>query len=226
MRILLCIFLSIFTLNVNAHESIENVVTVNGQGSIMQSPDVLRFTIVIQDKGQNSQSLSRNVNKKVDQIIDMLTDNDVKEKDIEAMSIDFRPWYERERQTSVQKGFVFTRNINVTLRDFERYPSILQQLFAMNTTRIEGFRYEINDPENAYRQALSRAMKDAHNRAKQLVASTNRKLGDVVNIVESTSYRPLGAASSRSNVAFSESSQYLPGSNTITASVKVSFSIN
>lgn len=208
---------------IDAHESNKNTITVNGQGSIAQPPDLLKFTIAVEQRGLDSKSLSRAVNKNVGKILDMLTDNGVQEKDIQAMAVNLYPWYERELQNNVQKGFVFSRNINVTLRDFTHYPSILESLLEMDATRIEGFRYELEDQQSAYLLALKLAMRDAKKRAKELMTTTQKELGEVINITEASSYRAL-AQSSR-NMAFSESTQYMPGTNAITARLAVTFQI-
>ncbi|GAB5382292.1 MAG: hypothetical protein Alis3KO_37510 [Aliiglaciecola sp.] len=226
MRILIIVVTFVALISaVHAHESTSNTISVNGQGNVEQIPDILKFTISVQEKGVDSTMLSRAVNNTVNQILHMLTNNEVLEKDIQAMSISLHPWYEREGQNSVQKGFVFSRNINVTLRNFSRYPQILEQLFKLDASRVEGFRYEVEDQQSAYLNALKLAMKDAKTRAKELMTMSNKKLGDIANIVEVTNYRPLAQSSSRSSMVFAESSQYLPGSNVISASVTVTFNI-
>lgn len=212
---------------VHAHESRNDIVTVNGQGSVAKVPDILKFTIAVEERGADSKKLSESVNRKSKQIIDVLHDHDVAKKDIQSMAVSLYPWYEREpeRQTNVQKGFVYSRNINVKLRDFAHYPNILSDLFALNVSRIDGLRYEVEDQQSAYLAALKEAMLDAKRRADQLASGMNIKIGEISTIEESSAYSPTPQHSTRSMAALSDSSQYLPGQNEINASVVVSFHI-
>jgi hypothetical protein len=209
----------------NAHESRNDIITVNGQGSIFKAPDILKFTIAVEERGAQSKQLNASVNQKTKQILIVLQDHSINKQDIQAMAVSLYPWYERERQSNIQKGFVFSRNINVTLRDFSTYPDILNDLFSLETTRIEGLRYEVEDQQSAYLAALTEAMTDARRRAKQLADELDIKIGNVTNVEETSTYNPSPQPSARSLSVFSDSAQYLPGLNEINASVTVSYKI-
>ncbi|MFA3790294.1 SIMPL domain-containing protein [Aliiglaciecola sp. SL4] len=225
MRILLVGILLLNSFVLSAHESRSDIITVRGQGSIFQAPDILKFTIAVEEKGDNSSVLNGLVNAKTDKILSVLSKHKVAQQDIQAMSLSLYPWYERERQSNIQKGFVFSRNINVTLRKFENYPAILEELFTLKVNRIDGFRYEVEDQQQAYLNALEAAISDGHERAKHLAKNLKIKLGNVINVEETSSYQPTPQPSARSLSVFNEAAQYLPGLNEINASVTLSFKI-
>ncbi|GAC14819.1 SIMPL domain-containing protein [Aliiglaciecola lipolytica] len=225
MRIFWICILCLNSFNLIAHESRSNIITVQGQGSIFQAPDILKFTIAVEEKGENSTVLNDQVNAKTQKILTVLSKHNIEQKDIQAMSLSLYPWYERERQSNIQKGYVFNRNINVTLRDFENYPAILSDLFALKVSRIDGFRYEVEDQQQAYLNALKAAISDGHERAKHLAKNLQIELGDVINVEETSNYQPAPQPSARSLSVFNDAAQYLPGLNEINASVTLSFSI-
>ncbi|GAA6183327.1 MULTISPECIES: SIMPL domain-containing protein [Alteromonadaceae] len=225
MRIFVVCFLLLTSFAISAHESRSDIITVRGQGSIFQAPDILKFTIAVEEKGDNSAALNDLVSSKTQKILSVLTKHKIAEQDIQAMSLSLYPWYERERQSNIQKGYVFNRNINVTLRNFKNYPAILDDLFALKVSRIDGFRYEVEDQQQAYLNALEAAIADGHERAKHLAKNLQIRLGSVVNVEETSSYQPAPQPSARSLSVFNEAAQYLPGLNEINASVTLSFSI-
>ncbi|WJG07663.1 SIMPL domain-containing protein [Aliiglaciecola sp. LCG003] len=222
---LLGLLLILGNCNSFAHESRSDIITVNGQGSVFQAPDTLKFTIAVEEKGVDSAGLSDLVNAKTKQILKILADNKVPNKDIQAMSVSLHPWFERERQSNIQKGFVYSRNINVTLRDFSRYPNILDKLFKLDVTGIDSFRYEVDDQQSAYLLALEQALVDAKRRASKIAGISDLSLAGIVNVEELSNYRPSPQPSARSMAMFSDAAQYLPGLNEISASVAVSFNI-
>ncbi|GAB2675756.1 SIMPL domain-containing protein [Aliiglaciecola sp. 3_MG-2023] len=225
MRKLLICLLMLNSVMLSAHESRSDIITVRGQGSIFQAPDILKFTIAVEEKGDNSSVLNELVNAKTNKILSVLAKHKVAKQDIQAMSLSLYPWYERERQSNIQKGFVFSRNINVTLRKFENYPAILEELFTLKVNRIDGFRYEVEDQQQAYLNALEAAISDGHQRAKHLSKNLGIQLGSVVNVEETSSYQPTPQPSARSLSVFNEAAQYLPGLNEINATVTLSFRI-
>ncbi|GAA0851979.1 SIMPL domain-containing protein [Aliiglaciecola litoralis] len=208
-----------------AHESRSDTITVNGQGSISKAPDILKFTITVEERGQDTKKLSESVNRKTDQIHSVLHDHGVVSKDIQSMAISLYPWFERERQSNVQKGFVFSRNLDVTLRAFSSYPAIMNDLFTLNISRIDGLRYEVEDQQAAYLAALKAAMDDAKMRAQHIAAGLNLKLGEVANVEENSAYNPTPQPSARNMAVFSDSAEYLPGLNEINARIVVTFKI-
>lgn len=219
--LLMCCLLSTSVL---AQDNIEQVIQVNGQASTKQAPDILTFSIYVEEKGQQADKLSDIVNKRTAQITDALQNNDVAKKDIQSLAVNLYPWYEREGNEQVQKGFVFNRSVNVTLRDFKRYPQILDDLMTLGATRIDGYQFEVENPETSYLFALQQAIANAQVKAQSIAAASQLTLGQIVGVIEQSSYNP--APSNRGyKLSMAESDSFLPGEKEIQAQVQVTFAI-
>lgn len=207
---------------VKADEPASRVITVNGQGSISQAPDILTFSVYVEEKGEQAGSLSDAVNLKTQQIISVLLENGLPEKDIRSMQANLYPWYERAHDVQVQKGFVFNRSVDVTLRDYARYPAILKGLLSVGATRIDGFQYTIDDQESLYLQALEQAIANATVRAKTIAKASKVNLGSVTQVSEHSSY---AVQAKQRGQLFAQADSFLPGESAISANVTVSFAI-
>jgi len=225
-NLLLTIILSICLLGeAKADEVLTDVITTYGQASISQAPDVLRFSIYVEQNGQNADALSEEVDDKISQMIEALFDQGVLEKDLQSMTVNLYPWYERNGQTRKQNGFVYSRNISVTLRDFSRYPAVLNDILKLGASRIDGFRYEIEDKEKAYKEALKKAVDNAKARAVVLAESTQVTLEEVTVIQETSSYSSMPQSRARLS-SMSESDSFQPGNSEISANVTVTYRIS
>lgn len=220
--LLLCVS---FSITATETEAQANAITVNGQGVVLKAPDILKFNVAVSERGSDSVDLSVRVDKKIQQVITVLQKLGIAAPDIQALMVSLQPWYERQKQTSVQKGFSYTRTVKVTLRDFATYPKVLNQLMKLNVSRVDSLLYLIENEQSVYLEALTLAIADAKNRAKNLADSLDVKVGAVLNVVETSQYTLSPQPSHRNLSMVSESSQFSAGQNSVTASVLVSFQI-
>lgn len=214
----------LFSISVYAIENEQKVLGVMGTGSVASTPDMLRFSIYIEEKGEVASKLNGQLNFKTQQVVELLLDYDVAEKDIQSMRVDLYPWFERDRNTQIQKGFVLSRSIKVTLRDLEKYAAILDGVLKIGTQRIDGFQYEIENNENAYLSALDLAIKDAQKRANKMAGSLGVKVGEILSIQEHSQYSPQPERM-RASMSMADSGGMMPGQLTISAQVALKFRI-
>lgn len=207
-----------------AAEAEYKVISVNGQGVVASTPSVLDFSVFVEERGESASKINAQVNFKSKQIIDLLTDSEIQLKDIQSMQINLYPWYERDRNSQIQKGFVLSRLIKVTLRDFDNYTAILDGLTKIGAQRIDGFQYRTESTEVIYLKALELALDDARKRANKISKSLGVKIGKVVSVMEQSGYNPVPEQMMMSSRS-ANSSSFLPGKMNTTASVSVKYSI-
>lgn len=205
-------------------EDHSRLITVNGQGMVANSPDMLEFSIYIEERGESASKMAIQVNYKSKLVVDLLTDNGVQTRDIQSMQLNLHPWYERDRNAQLQKGFVLSRHIRITLRDFSQYAVLLDELIKIGAQRIDNFQYRIEDAEKAYLKALDEAIENAHLRARKAAKALGVKVGKVINISEQSSYSPAPRQQMRASRS-GDSNSFLPGQMNTSASVSVQFEI-
>lgn len=198
-------------------------IRVTGQASVSKVPDVFRFSLYIEEKGPVISKLNDSLTDKTGRIIHSLKEQGIEEKDIASMQVQLQPWYEHRNNMSEQKGFVLSRTVHITLRALQLYDKVLDSVFKLGATRMDGFEYGFENPQKLYLSALELAVEDARVRAEKLAAAAGVKIGKVAAINEVSQYRPVPMmAESRMRL---QSDASMPGQQAIDARVEVQFEL-
>jgi uncharacterized protein len=203
---------------------LQRVIRVNGQASVYSTPDLFQFSVYIEEQGELVSKLNAGVRAKSQSIVDLLLKSGVEEKDIQSMRVDLNPWFEHLQSQRIQKGFILSRQVAVTLRSMEKYDQIIDGLLRLGANRIEGFNYVVKDPEQDYLKALELALTDAKLRADKIAAAVGVKVGEVISVQEGSGYAPMPRA--RESMMMADSGGYLPGQVSTNAQVSVVYSLN
>jgi len=183
-----CLFIALLLAsNVYAQE---RTISVRGSANIVVTPDLFRFSVYVEEKGELVSKLNAGVSEKTQQVIRLLKKHKVANGDIQSMHVQLNPWYERHQNGSRQKGFILSRQINITLRTLGDYSKLLDGVLKVGVTRIDGFSYELDDKSQVYMQALQQATENAKTRAQTLVKPLNVNVGAVRSIQEVNSHAP------------------------------------
>ena len=221
-------FVFLFTLCFSAssqqRDGIERIIQVSGNGTVTAAPDLLRFNVYLEEQGKLASKLNQTISVKSTQIVNFLSKNGVEPKDIQSMRVDLRPYFRRTKEGQVQDGYVLSRVIRISLRDFEAYPGILDGVLKFGANRIDGFSYLIEDQEQLYLKALEIATKNAKVRAEKLARSLNVGVGEVVSINESSGYSPVPMRE-RSMLMADSATGMSAGTINISASLNVLFAL-
>lgn len=221
--ILIALSLLVIGIPVQAQQPQPQQIRVVGQSSVSKVPDLFHFSLYIEEKGPVISKLNDSLTDKTGRIIKSLLDQGVEEKDIASMQVQLQPWYEHRNGITEQKGFVLSRTVHISLRALKLYDKVLDSVFKIGATRMDGFEYGFDDPQSLYLQALELAVEDARVRAEKLAAAAGVKVGKVTSINEVSQYRPVAKmAESRMRV---QSDVSMPGQQAIDARVEVQFEL-
>jgi uncharacterized protein YggE len=218
----LCLLMSFTAV---AEQDLRRYIEVTGQATTLSEPDILRFTVNIEEKGESASKLNLSVTEKTEQVVSLLRDKGIERRDIQSMQVNLYPWYERSSQTQIQKGFVFNRTIQIALRDFSVYPELIDGIMRIGVSRVDGFSYEIESADTLYQSTLAQSVKDAEETANQLAKSLDVNLGKVLEVQEisSNSGSPQFA---RSRSLTGQGNSFLPGLIPTNAKVLVKYSVS
>lgn len=190
----LCTLLLIITALVSAAAVADglgdNMIRVQGQGSVSDTPDLLHFTLQVEEKGELASKLYPKIEQKTSAIIDLLLRVGVIKQDIQSMNVNLQPWFSNYGGERQQKGFVLSQEIRVSLRDFNQFPAILDGSFKIGASGLYGVSYAIEDPHSQYLKALDLALENAKARASRIAKNIGRELGEVVQVNEQSGYSP------------------------------------
>ncbi|WP_018981744.1 SIMPL domain-containing protein [Salinimonas chungwhensis] len=214
----------VFSASALAQQSKPAQIQVQGSGSASVTPDAFTVTFVLEQKGETVSKLNTQLQHHLNQLTDFLLEQDVPAKQIQSMQVRLAPWYENAREGRKQQGFILTREISVTHNHIEHYDRIIDGALKRGVTRISQFDLISQDQQNAFKQALINAIRDAKSKAALIAGELDVNVGDVIDVTQQYGGRIM--TSSKASMAMADESGSMPGQQQIEANVSVTFALN
>lgn len=202
---------------------LERTISVQGSATMMVQPNQLEFSVSIEQRGADTKALQKTVQKTVQNIVYLLQQNGINDRNIQSMQMSLQPHYEYDDGKRTQKDFILGRTIHVKHGDFAVYSKLMQDLIEAGATSISPARLTHDNPEKQYLEALKLAVKDAQKRASTMLEPLNASVGNVLTITEQSTHRPV-AHRAKSMLMNAENID-LPGEQGIAARVSVTFTV-
>ena len=226
---LFAVFL-LFGCNVKKQED-QSTVSVSGIGTVLVQPDMMRMNINFSYTAQTTQQAKREVDTKMQQVMNILKADNIEDKDIKTMSLSYDKETEYINGRSVLIGQRAQQTIVATINDIindpNRLPDLLDKLTAIDRISIRNIVFDTKDKTELFRQSRELAYQKALDKANQYAELSGQKIVKVLTISEKSN-RDIFGVSSQSNVAiegaaFSVASQVPTGEQEVTSEIMVTF---
>ncbi|AEC02514.1 SIMPL domain-containing protein [Parasphaerochaeta coccoides] len=174
--------------NVNA--SATSTIEVSGTAVVKVAPDVASFTVGVTHRAPTSAEAQDVVIEKMGQILTLVKNAGVLEKDIVTTALDMGPEYEWRDNIRVTVGQRASQRISVTYRlaeDSDGLGGLLAALGRIDAIEISSVRFGRDDEEAALSDARAKAMGDALSKASDYAAGAGRSVGRALRISETNS---------------------------------------
>jgi len=182
----------------------QNTISVSGVAEVQTTPDIAIFSFTVEEEKRDSQEAQDIVSEKISVILDSLEDADIDEKDITTQSYRITPQYQWVNEKSsgtetdidgniyhieprgkrIQTGFVVAQDVEFKVRDFDVVPDVLRTLSSEGVQNLYGPNFQLDDPEQAQRDARALAIADAREEAEILAKELGVRLGKMVSFSE------------------------------------------
>lgn len=199
------------------------VIHVNGQGAVNTVPDGFTLRVVLEQEGETVAKLNQALHHNLTQVVGFLLEQGVNESHIQSMQVRLNPNYVSTPQGRKQKGFVLSREIQISQQGIEQFDALIDGILKRGVDRINDFRFTSSEEASAYDRALILAVQDAKQRANLIAKELGVKLGEVVAISESGGNMPMPVM--RAEMMANDASASMPGQQRTTAQVSVRFAI-
>ncbi len=171
---LLCILFSCFTL-VSAEELIPSV-TVQGTGSVTVTPDLGTISFAVTEDGQKADEVQNTIIEKADTVKEALYEGGLAEDQFSMAGVQLYTQYDYSEGTEKAVGYRGQISMAVKEVDISDVGKYLQILSANGVNRIDGISVSYSRYEEAYCEALGKAMKQARMKAETLAAVEDAEL--------------------------------------------------
>ncbi|MGJ8631900.1 MAG: SIMPL domain-containing protein [Glaciecola sp.] len=224
LALFLCVwcFSNIVQAQTQLSPSPQRTISVQGSGTILIVPNQLEFSVAVEQRGTDTKILQQQVQKKVSDIVYLLQQNGINDRNIQSMEMSLQPHYEYDNGKRTHTDFIFVRTIYVKHNDFTVYSTLMQALIKAGATSISPALLTHSNPKQQYLDALKLAVEDAKKRAITMLEPLQAKLGDVLSVNEQSRQQPV-AYRAKSMAMLESSSIDLPGEKGIEARVGVTF---
>ena len=197
-------------------------VTVSGSGTVKLTPDKASIIFGVTTQKKNSED--------VDRVISVLTGRGIEEKSIRTSDYSMYPQYDYSTNGE-QKivGYNVTTTLTIQDQDISEVGKLISACVAAGINNVDNISFLCSGFDEAYSEALSRAVEAARKKAEVLAHAAGKSLGDPVVITEgyqNTSARYAKTANfALDAVAESAASgpTLMPGETEITANVTVTY---
>ncbi len=209
-------------------------ITVYGTAVSQVTPDTLRWSITVRNKGEDLEAVAREHTRIVGDVLTFIKDIEIDSDDIQTADMrfdeDYR-WVDRER---VRDGFFATTGISFKVLDFRKYRDLWIGLAKMKYVSVDGVSLDVSNRIELQDETRIKALKAAKRKAEAMAAALDGTVGAPIAIVEIQS--PLNSwESSVSNTMVevgsgtadgSAQATLAPGRIAIKVRVKVTFSLH
>lgn len=196
-------------------------------GEAARVPDIVRIHAGVMTQAPTATDAIRQNAAKMESVRAALRRAGVADRDIQTSSINLHPdWRHMENRTPELVGYRAHNQVSVRFRDIANAGRILDALVAAGANEINGPSFEIERPEAALDEARLQAIANARARAELYARALGMRVVRVLSVSEAgLGYMPPPRPAMMREMAAQASTDIVPGEQTLSASVTVSFEL-
>ncbi len=181
----------------NTNNSIENTISVQWDGKVFVTPDILTLSINVEETKPTTAEAQTEVNKKVNQIKKIIKEYKIKDSDVQTKNINIYPEYDYKDTWRKLLWYRASHNMDIKIKwaNLENEwigGKLIDAISNIWWVIINNIAYDIEDKTPYYSQARELAMEKANQKAKELAKVAGVKLLKPISISESIdTYYPM-----------------------------------
>lgn len=209
---------------------LRNSIVISETGEVYAKPDlgVVSFSVV-NDAKNVSDAMNENT-KKMNDIIKVIKEQGVEDKDLKTTGFNVYPLYEyteRGYGERILAGYEVSQQLQVKIRDLDKTGAIIETATTAGATNMSGLNFVIDNEDDLKKQAREQAIAKAKTKAQELANQLGVKLGRIVNFNEN-SYNPYYGMEASMDSGMGKGGavpDIQTGENRITSSVVITYEI-
>ena len=175
--------------------------TVYGTSVVSVAPDYAMIVAGYSADNKDVSVAQRENAEKMSAILDAIKAMGIEDKDITTSNFTVESIYSYKEDMPRVTGYRVNNNVNIIVRDIENVAPVLNALFEAGANQSYGLTFRSTKEGEAYRQALTEAIKIAMLKAQTMADASGQKLGAVTKLNEvQNNYYPSSAMYSNSRL--------------------------
>jgi hypothetical protein len=215
-------------------KTIERSISVQGQGSVSATPDLVTLSLGVQTNGETAQEALALNSEQMTGVIAAIKEAGIADEDIQTSGINIYPVYDNQQRiepggTREIIGYRATNSVTITVHDISEAGSVLDVAIGAGANVASGIQFGLSDTESMITDALVAAVLDAQAKAQTIADTLGVELGKALVVTEEYIERPrAGASFARAEAAFDSGGFSAPvqgGTVSVIAHIRVTFAI-
>lgn len=176
----------------------QSTITVSGEGSVVAIPNIAEFTFSVQHEAKEVPEAQEEVADSVNEIVSLLKEKGVEEKNIKTVGYSTYPRYEwrspnrleissRER---VLVGYEVIHTTKVTVEKMEDAGTLVGEIGNLGATNISGIKFLVENEDDLKKEARGLAIENAKEEAETLSKDLGVEIIRLVEFSESSALPP------------------------------------
>jgi uncharacterized protein YggE len=187
---LLIIFLALLIVT-QVHHLQDNAQTirVSASGKVTAVPDVATITIGVVSQGATPVEVKNTNNQKINGVIEFIKQQGINATEIKTTELNAAPLYNYAAGKNTITGYQANQTVTVTVNEIdksrEQLGKILNGVVEQGANEIQGVYFGFSDTDGLKQLARKKAIEKAKEKAQQLTADADIKLGKIINVSDS-----------------------------------------
>lgn len=186
----------------------QDSVAVSGTGTVLSQPDMVLMNISFSHTAPTTKQAKTAVEQTMQQILKILKDENVEDKFLKTISLNYDVEYEYRSGRRIKLGQRAQQTIIVTVNDMvnspERFSSILDKITTIDKLEVQNIQFDIENKTELFKQSRELAYQKAFDKAQQYAELSGRKIGKVLTISEVVSRDVAQTRAFQNNLAVKE----------------------
>lgn len=166
----------------------QSTVAVSGTGIVFAQPDMAQMSVSVSHIAPTTRQAREVVNTGVRQILDILKEAGVEDRNIQSASLRFQPEYQWRNGQNVFIGHKAEQGISLCVEDIktspEKVPGIIDKIALVDKARLHSVDFDVKDKTALFVQARELAWTKATDKARHYAQLSGLKMGKVISISE------------------------------------------
>lgn len=199
---------------------------VVASGEVTRVPDLVRINAGVMTQAPTAVEAIRQNAAKMESVRGALRAAGIADRDIQTSTLNLNANYRyAENQPPQLIGYQAVNEVNVRFRDIAKSGAILDALVEQGANQINGPTLMIDRPETALDEARTRALTNARARAELYARSLGMRVVRILAVSEAGVVHPGPRVEMVRNMAADVATQIVPGEQTLSVSLSVSFEL-
>ena len=163
----------------------ENIISVNGIGTIVVKPDIAYLQVGYEARNKEALAAQTEAKTKMQNILKLIKAQGIKDADIKTINVSLYRTADYNKEVK-EEYYVATNSVEITVRDLEKVGKLIDEATTGGSNQLGSVRFGVENQEKYQLEALKLAVKNAGNKAKAIGDAVGVKVGKPSKITENS----------------------------------------